>query len=113
MRTKKGRKSGTRLATFFPHLSATDRVLTQVDPWGLSVLNASRGHLRQKVLQRLVLPTDLHGRHADREARARLLLALVDELEEPGDGAGHNAQALGGAVFANHGERLAWRRRRG
>ena len=89
------------------HLSATDGILPQVDARGLALLQAARRHLRQQVLQLLVLPEDFHSGHSNREARARLLLALIDELEEPGNGTGHNAEALSGAVFANHGVCLA------
>lgn len=57
--------------------------------------------------------TDLHSRHADGEARSRFLLALVDELEQPGDGAGDYAQALEGIIAADHGVGLACRRQTG
>ena len=82
-------------------------------PGGLFVLLAPRGDVRQQVGERLVPAGDLHRGHADREARASLLLALLDELEEPGYGGGGGAQALGGAVPANHGIGLACSGERG
>lgn len=95
------------------YLRSTDGILPQVDAWGLAFLQASRRNLRQQVLQFLIFPEDFHRRHSDGEAGARLLLALIDELEEPGNGTGHNAQTLRAAVFANHGVCLAlWRMKR-
>lgn len=90
------------------HLGAADGVLAQVHARGLAVLQAARGHLGQQVPQVLLLAPHLHGRDADREAGAGLLLPLVDELEEPGDGAGDDAQALCGVVSPDHGVGLAW-----
>lgn len=73
------------------HLSATDWILSQTDARGLALLQAAAGHVRQQVLQLLIFPKDFHSRHSNGEAGARLLLALIDELEEPGNGTGHNA----------------------
>ena len=69
-------------------------------------------HVSQQVLEFLLLPGHLHGADPHREASARLLLLLVDELEEPGDGAGDDAQVLGGVVHADHRVRLACKYRR-
>lgn len=79
-------------------LCAADGVLTQVDTRRLAVLQTACGDIRKQVLQALVLAVDFHGRHPYREASASLLLALVDELEQPGDGTGRNAKVLHGAV---------------
>ena len=90
------------------YLRPADGVLPQVHTRRLGVLEAAGGHLGQQVPQALVPAAHLHGRDADGEARARPLLALVQEPEEPGDGAGHDAQALRRAVPPDHGEGLAW-----
>lgn len=105
----KGSANKERLWRWNPsHLSATDRILSKVDARGLAFLQAACWHLRQQVLQLFVFPKDFHGGNSDREARPCLLLAFIDELEEPGNGTGYNAEALSGAVFANHGVCLAW-----
>lgn len=80
-----------------------------MDARRLSILQAARGHLRQQVLQLLVFPKNLHRGDPHRETSARLLLALVDEFEEPRYGTGHDAEALGGAIFADHGVCLTLR----
>ena len=46
--------------------------------------------------------TDLHGRDPHGEARPGLLLPLVDEFEQPGDGARDDPQSLQGVVPTNH-----------
>ena len=90
------------------HLRATDGVLTQVHARGLAVLQAARGHLRQQVPKVLFFTPHLHGWDPHRETCSSLFFPFVDQLEEPRDGTGDDAQVLHGVVFANHGVGLSW-----
>lgn len=49
------------------------------------------------------LNTHLHRRDSNRETSSSFLPALIDEFEQPGDGAGNHTQSLERVVTANHG----------
>ena len=68
-------------------------------------------HVDEQVLELLLFARHLHGRHPDGEARPRLLLLLVDQFEQPGQGAGDDAHVLRMVVYPQHRVRLTWRDR--
>lgn len=84
------------------YLHSTYWVLTQVDPWWLTVLQTSCSHFRQQVPQILFLPPHFHSWYSDWEPSSSLFFPFINQFKKPGNSTRDDAKILHGIIFANH-----------